>query len=194
MSITLKKQQKLSLKKENGLKLVNLRAELRWDAPEGTLHEFDADASAFVLKDDANGNKIALDNTTHFCFYGQQETPAISSSGDNRTGGGDGEDLYINLDKVPQDGKYVQIVVSIYDSIKRGQNLSQIENGYLRLVDVDNEKEIAIVKFEEMTPKDISMLFVEVYRTDGGWEIQNVNTGFDKELDKWTEIYKIDIS
>lgn len=193
MAITLEKKQKLTLKKENGAKLTKLKAELRWETPKESHRDFDADASAFILTKDSSGNKVGLDNTTHFCFYNQTETPAIISSGDNRKGGGDGEDLFIDLTKVPDQGEFIQIIVTIFEATEKGQNLSQISNGTLTLIDTDNDKEIAVVNFEGMTPADTSMLFVEIYRDGDNWKIENINGGYDYGLEEWLSRYKIDI-
>lgn len=50
--------------------------------------------------------------------------------GDNRTGGGDGDDeqILIQLNKVPNDVHKIVFVVNIYDCQKRKQDFGMINN------------------------------------------------------------------
>lgn len=190
--LTLNKKQKLSLNKSSGTSLKRVRAELRWDAPENTRFDYDADASAFVL----DANNKAVSNYKHFCFYGQDSTPAIVSSGDNRTGGGDGEDLTIDLTKVPSEGEHISIVITLHEAVERGQNLAQIANGSLTLVDAETDKALAHVELDMNTVKrsDISMLFVMLHRNGNDWDIENVTQGYPQDLQAWVDLYGIDLN
>ena len=62
-------------------------------------HEYQLDASAFILGE--NGKLVSAD---HFVYYNNLESPdkSVSSTGDNRTGEGEGDDetLTVNLDAV----------------------------------------------------------------------------------------------
>lgn len=189
MAITLEKNAKLSLKKSNGSSLKKIKVELRWDAPENTPFDYDADASAFILDKDEK----SLDNYKHFCFYNQPKTPAIESSGDNRKGGGDGEDLFIELDKVPSEGKSISIVLTLHEAVKRGQNLSQSKNGSLTLIDMDTDEALAHIKLDQLEEQDISLLFASIKRTENGWDIENISTGFSQSFVDWVHLYKIDL-
>jgi len=190
--LSLEKKQKMSLNKSSGTTLKRVRAELRWDAPENTRFEYDADASAFVL----DANQKAVDNYKHFCFYSQPNTPAIVSSGDNRTGGGDGEDLTIDLTQVPSAGEHISIVITLHDAAARGQNLSQIANGSLTLVDDESGKALAhvVLDMNTVTRSDISMLFVMLHRNGSDWDIENVTQGYPQDLSSWVDLYGIDLN
>nr|WP_314911822.1 TerD family protein [Cardiobacterium hominis] len=95
----------------------------------------DLDASCFIFDD--NNNPIDL------VYFGQlaSRDGSVQHSGDNRTGEGDGDDeqIAVALNRIPANVKTLVFTVSNYT----GQNFSQLENAYCRLVDGQTGKEIA---------------------------------------------------
>ncbi len=79
--------------------------------------DFDLDASAIML---AGTGKVASDS--HFVFFNNLRNPegSVEHTGDNFTGGGEGDDEVIP--------------VSIYDAQTRGQNFGQVRNAFIRFV------------------------------------------------------------
>ena len=126
MAINLKKGQRVSL--DNGLKLCMVG--LGWDINkyDGGA-DFDLDASVFMLG--ANGKLLRDDD---FIFYNNLESRngAVKHTGDDRTGGNDGDDeqIIIDLDKVPpeieklaiQAGKAMNINFATIDIIQTVDN------------------------------------------------------------------------
>lgn len=148
MSVNLQKGGRVSLSKEfPGLNRVLVG--LGWDTNSSdTGAEFDLDASAFLL--DKNG-KVA--NDKNFVFYNNLNSAdgAVTHTGDNRTGEGDGDDESIKIDfsKLSKDIIEIAIVVTIHDATQRKQNFGMVRNAFMRIVDESSNKEIAKYDLEE---------------------------------------------
>ncbi|MCG8700795.1 MAG: TerD family protein, partial [Bacteroidales bacterium] len=111
MAINLTKGERVSLSKG----LQNISVGLGWDPNEGTGHEFDLDASAFMV-----GENGKLPQDEFFIFYNNKFSPdgAVEGADDDRTGGasdgGDDEEIKIDLVKVDQKISEIIIVVTIH--------------------------------------------------------------------------------
>src|SRR5471032_3505901 len=143
MSVNLSKGQKISLDKEAGASLSRITMGLGWDSIKtkgffgfgAKTEAIDLDASC-VLFDDSS--KLA-----DIVWFRQLKSRdgSIVHTGDNRTGAGDGDDEQINVDltKVPSQVKSLVFTVNSFT----GQNFSQVENAYCRIVNASNQQEIA---------------------------------------------------
>jgi tellurium resistance protein TerZ len=141
MGVSLSKGQSVSLVKSGGGGLTQVRMGLGWDAVKkrglfgSRTQEIDLDASALMF----DGSGTLVDQV-----WFQELTSkdgSIQHTGDNRTGAGDGDDesIRVHLDGVPQ---AVQTIVFTVNSFT-GQDFSQIENAFCRLIDETNESEVA---------------------------------------------------
>ena len=143
MAINLQKGQKISLEKEAGGALASVVMGLGWDVAKkkglfgfgGGNQSIDLDASCFMFDD--NNQPVDLVYFGHL----SSNDGSIQHSGDNRTGEGDGDDeqIAVNLARVPAHIKSLVFTVNNYT----GQDFSQVENAYCRLVDGQSGKEIA---------------------------------------------------
>ena len=91
MGISLSKGGNISLSKEAGSAgVAKLTVGLGWDPRATDGVDFDLDASAFLLN---AGGKVRSD--ADFIFYNQRNSACggIEHMGDNRTGGGDGDEI-----------------------------------------------------------------------------------------------------
>jgi stress response protein SCP2 len=195
MAITLEKGSKLSLDKFQASDLKVLRVEMTWDAPETTgskfkTYDYDLDVIAFIIDE----NKKAVNNYKHFCFFGQQVTPAIESSGDDLNGEDGGESLLITLDNVPKNGVQIPIIVDLHKAKERKQNLSQMKSGNLRILNHDTDELLAEVNMSQFASNETSFLFAFINRTATGFEVESAPTGFDKNIQDWVDLYGIDLS
>ena len=153
MSISLKKGEKIDLKKSNpGLN--SLLVGLGWDPVSqkgggflsslfgGGAPDIDCDASVFMLNErgQMNSNKDLI-------YFGNLKSSckSVIHTGDNLTGDGDGDDeqILVDLSKVPSNVHKLLFVVNIYDCVKRRQHFGMIKNAFIRVVDRDTNKEIA---------------------------------------------------
>lgn len=141
MAVSLTKGQSVSLKKSDGGKLTHVRMGLGWDAIKkkgffgSRSQSIDLDASG-VLYD---AQRRVVDQ---IWFQQLQSTDgSVQHSGDNRTGEGEGDDesIEVHLDRLPQAITTMVFVVNSFT----GQDFSQIENAFCRLVDQTNGEELA---------------------------------------------------
>ncbi|UDY23238.1 TerD family protein [Nocardioides sp. Kera G14] len=169
MSVSLSKGQTVSLAKKDGGSLTHVRMGLGWDAVKkkglfggSKSQSIDLDASA-VLYD-------AAKNVVDQVWFRQLKSKdgAVQHSGDNLTGAGEGDDesITVFLDRLPAQ---VQTIVFIVNSFT-GQNFSQIENAFCRLVDETTRTEIA--KYELTgSGTHTAQVMAKVSREGAGWSM-----------------------
>ena len=172
MAVNLQKGQKISLEKEAGGTLTSVVMGLGWDVAKkkglfgfGREQSIDLDASCFVFDD--NNNPLDL------VYFGQlaSRDGSIQHSGDNRTGEGDGDDeqIAVALNRIPANVKTLVFTVSNYT----GQNFSQVENAYCRLVDGQTGKEIARYNLSAQG-NHTAQIMAKVYRHNGEWKMHAI--------------------
>ena len=141
MSVSLSKGGNVSLSKA-APSMKNVLVGLGWDARSTDGQDFDLDASAFLL---ASNGKVRGDSD--FIFYNNLTSSdgSVTHTGDNRTGEGDGDDesLKIKLDAVPSEVDKIIFVVTIHDAQARRQSFGQVSGAFIRLVNDDNQTEVA---------------------------------------------------
>ena len=172
MAVNLQKGQKISLEKEAGGTLTSVVMGLGWDVAKkkglfgfGREQSIDLDASCFIFDD--NNNPIDL------VYFGQlaSRDGSVQHSGDNRTGEGDGDDeqIAVALNRIPANVKTLVFTVSNYT----GQNFSQVENAYCRLVDGQTGKEIARYDLSAQG-NHTAQIMAKVYRHNGEWKMHAI--------------------
>lgn len=185
MAVSLQKGQKVSLKKSDGKRLSRLMVGLGWDAKEqkggffsrlfGSSDNFDCDASVFVCQ----GGKL-VDNDD-IVYFGNLEhrSKAIKHMGDNLTGEGKGDDeqIFVNLDDLPDRYDKLVFVVNIYQAVDRKQHFGMIKNAYIRIVDSDVHEELCRFNLTEDYTGMLSMIVGEVYRYKDEWKFNAVGSG-----------------
>ena len=189
MAINLSKGQKISLEKE-APGLTKMIVGLGWDAKKAdTGSDFDLDASCFMLGD---SEKIISDK--HFIFYNNAKSPdgSVESTGDNRTGAGDGDDEQIKIDltKVAPEVKKIVFVVTIYDAEARKQNFGQVSSSYVRLIDESSGKEVAKYDLGEDYSTETAMIMAELYRHGTDWKMTAVGNGYAGGLNALVQRYQ----
>ncbi|MGN0692347.1 MAG: TerD family protein [Oscillospiraceae bacterium] len=181
MSVSLQKGQKIDLTKTNpGLKKIMVG--LGWDVNKyDGGHDFDLDASAFMLGADGKAPSDA-----EFIFYGNQThtSGSVKSMGDNLTGAGDGDDeqILVDLSTVPANIKKIDFTVTIYDAETRGQNFGQVSNAFIRIVDETTGTELIRYDLSEDFSIETAVVAGELYRNNGEWKFNAVGSGFSGGL------------
>lgn len=190
MAVSLKKGGNVSLSK-TAPSLERILVGLGWDTRATAGREFDLDASAFLVGD--NG-KVALDRDLVLGFGTDNETNqslmtsrcgSVEHTGDNRDGGGDGDDeaIKIDLTKVPDYVKRIVICTTIWEADDRKQNFGQVSNAFMRIVNLDSDIEIARFDLSEDYSTETAMIFGEVYRHNDEWKFKAVGQGFSGGLE-----------
>lgn len=192
MAVSLQKGGNISLSK-TAPELKNILIGLGWDARATDGDDFDLDASMFLLND--NG-KVRGD--TDFIFYNQllSTCGSVEHTGDNRTGDGDGDDeqLKVYLQKVPTVINKLAITVTIHDAIARKQNFGQVSDAYVRIVNLDNDVEIARFDLTEDYSTETAMVFGEIYRHNGEWKFKAVGQGYNGGLEAMCNQYGVTVA
>ena len=189
MAVCLKKGQKVDLTKSNpGLKKITVG--LGWDVNRYDGPEFDLDASAFLLG--ANG-KVPGD--ADFIFYGNANhaSGSVTYGGDNRTGEGDDEEIFVDLEKVPEKIDRIAVTVTIYEAEERRQNFGQVSNAYVRIVDDATGKELVRYDLEEDFSIETALVVGEIYRKDGEWRFNAIGSGYQGGLEALCRSYGVNV-
>ncbi|MFC5236474.1 TerD family protein [Pseudonocardia zijingensis] len=135
------KGQKVSLAKSGGGTLTLVRMGLGWDAVKkrglfgSKSQSIDLDASALLF--DGTGNLV---DAVWFRQLRSQDG-AVQHTGDNLTGAGEGDDeaILVDLDRLSPSTTQIVFTVNSFT----GQDFSQIENAFCRLVDETTNEELA---------------------------------------------------
>lgn len=181
MAVSLKKGGNVSLSQVDP-SLSRILVGLGWDARATDGADFDLDASVFMLCD---SGKVRSD--VDLIFYNQlkSQCSSVEHTGDNRTGAGDGDDeaIKVQLNRIPDAIKKLVIVVTIHDADARKQNFGQVSGAFMRIVNLDNDIEIARFDLSEDYSTETAMIFGEIYRHNGEWKFKAVGQGFGGGLE-----------
>lgn len=204
MSINLQKGQTISLdKSQYDLSMVTIG--LGWDVKKteqsgfiGKLfsskeEDYDLDAIAFLLDQDEKVANLGGDRLigSDVIFFNNQKLSdgTAYSTGDNRTGAGEGDDEQIVVKLNSMNVRYQKILflVTIYEGIKKNQHFGKIDNAFIRAVDAKG-KEIAKYNLssDPSYNNKCSMIFAEVYRKGEEWKFRAI--GEPKSTDSFVQI------
>lgn len=192
MAVSLGKGGNVSLSKTDpGLKQILIG--LGWESRSSDGVDFDLDASAFLVGE--NGN---VKRDEDFIFYNQLVSTcgSVIHTGDDSSGGGGGDDeaLKIDFEKVPEYIKRVIVCVTIHDAEARKQNFGQVENAFMRIVNLDNNVEIARFDLSEDYSTETAMIFGEVYLHNSEWKFKAVGQGFAGGLDSLCSKFGVQVA
>jgi tellurium resistance protein TerZ len=182
MAVNLSKGQKISLEKEAGGALSQIKMGLGWDvgaAPQksggflGGLFggggsaggSIDLDASCIML----DANKQMVDAV----WFGQLQSKdsSVQHTGDNRTGAGEGDDevINVNLSRIPD---HVQALVFTVNSFT-GQTFATVNNAFCRLVNASNNSEVARYDLSAQG-SHTALILAKIYRHNGEWKMHAI--------------------
>ena len=176
--IELTKGQELALRTEDGQPLGRLRLGLGWDKERtagfiGTgAPDVDLDASAVQFADGA---------LFDLAFYNNLRTrdESVVHLGDNLTGRGEGDDEVITVDLGRVYAKVDTIVLLV--SSYQGHTLEWINHAYCRLVDADQDVELARFTLTAGTP-ETGLAMAKLVRDGEGWRLRAIGEGIKVKL------------
>ncbi|GAA2554222.1 TerD family protein [Pseudonocardia hydrocarbonoxydans] len=169
MSVSLQKGQKVSLAKRGGGSLSVVRMGLGWDAVRkrglfgSKSQSIDLDASALLF--DASG---ALVDAVWFRQL-RSKDGSVQHTGDNLTGAGEGDDESVIVDLTRLPPAISQIVFTVNSFT--GQDFSQIENAFCRLVDETTDEELARYELSGSGRHNAQIMAKVGRAADGGWSM-----------------------
>lgn len=169
-TLTLQKNQSLTLEKPSGGALTQVRLGLGWDPvkAKGLRGMFsggpdiDLDASAILI-----GPRGVIDTV----FYGQltSKDGALRHTGDNLTGDGDGDDeqIIVDLAHVDRDVEKIVFVITSYS----GQRFTDVENVFARVNDLSAAGQPEVVRYDLGTGggTGTANVIAKLSRTPSGW-------------------------
>lgn len=161
--VDLRKNQRVSLTKTGARPLTSVVMGLGWDPAPGR-RDIDLDAS--VIAFDSQFQALDMVWFSHKkAFRG-----AISHSGDNLTGRGEGDDEQIKIDlgKLPSPVAHLVFTINSF----RGQKFTEIQRAFCRLVEARTDTELVRFDLSESQP-NTGVLMVTLSRTATGiWEMR----------------------
>lgn len=172
--------------------LSRVKVGLGWDKRQTDGSQFDLDTSIFMLNE---FGKVNSDG--EFVFFNNPKSPcgSVTHGGDNRTGEGEGDDesASISLNAVPATTEKVTFAVTIYDAEERRQNFGMVNRAYIRVVNEDNNEELARYDLSEDMSIETAMIFGEVYRNNGEWKFKAVGQGYAGGLKSLAENFGVNV-
>jgi len=183
MAINLQKGQRQSIV------IQKFNVGLSWDCNNtSTGTSFDLDASAFLL---GENKKVVSDD--YLVFYNNLKSPdgAVTHTGDNLTGAGDGDDetISVDLSVVNQAVSEICFVVTIHDADVRKQNFGQVRNSFIRICDAISNEEILKFELGEDFSIETAVEFGRLYKKDGSWKFEAIGTGYKGGLQEFVNKY-----
>lgn len=174
MSISLTKNQSVSLAKQTSSSLSLITLAVGWDVARpkgffgkvfgGVNDSIDLDASALLL--DAAKHEVDT------IWFGQLQSRdgSVRHSGDNLTGEGDGDDesITVDLDRLSRQVEYVVLTVNSF----RGQTFDKVENAYGRVVDKEG-RELARFPISDSGPHT-GLILACLSRNAGDWSFKAI--------------------
>ncbi|MFF8029721.1 TerD family protein [Streptomyces sp. NPDC007896] len=186
MSVFLTKGGNVSLSKmAPGLTAVTVG--LGWQAGTG----YELDGSALLC--DQSG-KVLSDE--HFVFFNNLSSPdgSVRHSGSGAPGGGDEQQIQVDLARVPAEVAKIVFPVSLYEGAARGQNFGQVHRAHIRVLDRDTSTELTRY---DLTAGGLSsetaLVFGELYRHGAEWKFRAVGQGYASGLAGIATDYGVDV-
>jgi tellurium resistance protein TerZ len=169
MTVSLSKGQKVSLEKRGGGTLSRVRMGLGWDAAKkkglfGSRRQtIDLDASALLF--DVAGSLV---DQVWFRQLNSRDG-SVHHTGDNLTGAGEGDDesIQVDLSRLPATVNTLVFTVNSFT----GQNFSQIENAYCRLLD-ETAGDTELARYDLTgSGQHTAQIMAKVSRDGAGWSM-----------------------
>lgn len=142
--------------------------------------DIDCDAFAILLGYDGHllNHATKLTECTVFFNNLRWSNGSIQHMGDNLTGAGEGDDeqIFVDLNSVPNDVGCIVFAVNIYEAFKRNQHFGMIRNAFIRVVDYDRGVELCRFNLSENYANQTALIAGDIIRTPDGWEFRTDGT------------------
>lgn len=186
MSVSLKKNDKVSLNKEAstmGIGLSHLAVGLGWDCDRVNNASVDLDAWAHLITNTRN-----LNETVYFGHL-NSKCGSIRHFGDNLTGEGDGDDEVIGMDlnSVEPHVECILIGVTIFKGRNKGQFFEDVKNAFVRIYDTERNSEICRYDISNNGSEATTLLFGMLKRKASEWEFIAIGSPLN-DVDRVSDI------
>lgn len=181
-----KKGKGIRLKEAAERKLSKIKIGLGWEVRKGG--QLDLDASVFMLGEDGK-----LPSDEYFVFYNNLESPdgMVRHRGDNRIGDseGDDEEILLNLPYISPVVKELVFIVSIYDAKNRRHNFGNLDEAYIRVLNLETQTEVLHYDLDADFGDDTEVEFARLIREDDGWRFMPTGYGSKIGLQGYVDKY-----
>lgn len=163
--IKLSKGSTINLSKHSTLEHVRFSG--GWEPNEDGEQNYDLDLMCLLKSD--NGHRKVL-------YYADKHYPGISLDHDNLTGEGDGDDENIDIyfNNLPEDIISIDMFIIIYNARMRRQSFNRVDDAYIRLTDVNTNKEICRYDVTKDGGSNTSLHAGSFYKENGEWVFKAV--------------------
>lgn len=163
--IKLSKGSTINLSKHSTLEHVRFSG--GWEPNEDGEQNYDLDLMCLLKSD--NGHRKVL-------YYADKHYPGISLDHDNLTGEGDGDDENIDIyfNNLPEDIISIDMFIIIYNARMRRQSFNKVDDAYVRLTDVNTNKEICKYDITKDGRSNTSLHAGSFYKENGEWVFKAV--------------------
>ncbi|WP_027001161.1 TerD family protein [Hugenholtzia roseola] len=185
MAISLKKGNSFNLSKSEPA-LKKILVGLGWEMSSQA--KMDLDVSVFML---GSSGKLPADE--FFVFYNNLKSPdgSVQHTGDNRTGDDEGDDEMIlaNLALVSPQVSEILFVVTIHEAQARRHHFGLLQNAYIRIVDVENNREILRYDLDQDFTQYTDMEFGKLTLQNQDWHFTALGIGNQNGLQGFVDKY-----
>lgn len=126
-------------------------------------------------------------------FYNNLKSPdgAVTHTGDNRTGAGDGDDEAITMDLsvINPAAREICVVVTIHEATARKQNFGQVRNSFIRIYDAATNTELVKYELGEDFSIETAVEFGRIYKREEQWKFEAVGVGQKGGLEDYLKKY-----
>lgn len=163
--IKLSKGSTINLSKHSTLEHVRFSG--GWEPNEDEEQNYDLDLMCLLKSND--GHRKVL-------YYADKHYPGISLDHDNLTGEGDGDDENIDIyfNNLPEDIISIDMFIIIYNARMRRQSFNRVDDAYIRLTDVNTNKEICKYDITKDGRSNTSLHAGSFYKENGEWVFKAV--------------------
>lgn len=141
----------------------------------------DLDLAAFLLDKDGK-----LKGKENFVYFGHKASGcgSVASRGDNLTGEGEGDDevIDVNLATLSPDVCEIIFVASIYQGKSKGQSLKDLDNAFIRIVNVADNVELAKYTISDTDSSHESFILGKLVRDGADWNFVAIGEPDANEL------------
>ncbi|EHQ89526.1 VWA domain-containing protein [Desulfosporosinus youngiae] len=166
----------------------NLVVNLSWHVKDGgNPSHYDIDAAAFLLTMDG---KTRADQD--FIFY---NNPAGGNGAVHhslaRDGGG--EQIAIDLARLPQDICRIAFTITIHGAEAKGQNFGGIDQVRVAVLNKDTREVLLEYEVREQLMVETALVPAELYRHNGAWKFNAIGSGFKGGLEALCNNFGIEV-
>lgn len=168
----------------------NLIVGVGWDSAAARARALELDVMVFIQ---GAGGKVRSDADLVFYNNLTGAGGAVRLSADpSKEPWGDVQAVSVELDTLGPEVSKLSFAVAIYDGEKRNQNFGMIAGAYIRVVNADDDRELARCDISPDGRTETAMVFGEIYDRAGEWKFKAIDQGYSGGLAALAQSFGVD--